>query len=237
VVNYINTLDILAVMVRIDISMIVHAQKNPGSESFCYIEHPDIDNIGKLIVPENTVNIYAPCFGEPMFPAAYKWVSDNSGRFDPESINRILSEKGANPEEVTHLNIQLLGGEFTVCLLGAFNCITKWEASTHYLNRTTVRLPAEGVFDERGEKYIPLTERLSDPFLTADLAFFHGGGFLGHVVVGEEGINFHYKKRPWGVYDSGGSCILPFHMDTVDHEEKEGVIHMLTDMVKGAPAK
>ncbi len=215
-------------MTDVNISMIVHAQRY-----FCYVQEADISKIGELAAdPDNTINLFAPAHGRSVFPASYAIGSDASGRFDPESINRFLSQREINPDELTNLEIQLLGGEFGICLLGAFDCITKWEASTHYLNRTTVRLPAEGVFDKRGDSYVPLSERIRDPFLTLDLAFYHGSGFLGHVIVEEEGITFNYKKRPWGVYDSGGNCILPFHMDTVDHEEKEGVMHMLTEMAE-----
>jgi len=224
-------------MADIDISLIVHAQKNPGSESFCYVDHQDIDNIGKLTKPKDTVNIYAPCFGEPMFPAAYNWASDNSGRFDPEFIDDFLTEKGVDPEEVTHLNIQLLGGEYRVCLLAAFKCITLWESATHYLNRTAVALPGEGVFLDNKRKLNDLLGDSQDASIDVARMMQGTTPFMGQAFVVEEGVCFYYKKRPWGIYDGTGKCLASPSIDAFASEEKNGFVDMLTDIAERDPKR
>ena len=210
----------------IDFSVLVHAQ-----EGISYTRHDLIANIQKYLDPENSIHLVCEDYGNSLFKTSNSVKSDDTGYFNPEDITRFLKEKNLNPEELTKINITLLGGEFRRCLLKTFSIISRWEKFTPFLNRMSLFMPHDAVFDyERaitqeekaiteifnspllmkyGSEQSPLilSEMRNNPFLLADLSFYFAE-FYGKTTILEEGIKFEYRKRPVGIFDSLGNLIL-----------------------------
>lgn len=99
-----------------------------------------------------------------------------------------------------------------MCLSTVFKLIIKWESATPFLNRTTVRLPYDAVFesDKDSDKIYLLSDLVKDEIKPTLVMKYHL--LKGQTHINQDSIDFKFRERPWGVFKDS-KCIVP-----IDHE-------------------
>ena len=138
----------------IDFTLLVHGQKGFG-----YTRHSEIGNINKYL-GGNSVQLACPD-RENLFETEKSLLSDDIGYFNPSGLTDYLRRKGIDSQEPTKININLVGGDFSKCLLKAFQITSIWTEKSPLFNKTTIFLPSDAVFDYYKEQNRPIV--LSDP--------------------------------------------------------------------------
>ena len=175
----------------IDFTLLVHGQKGFG-----YTRHSEIGNINKYL-GGNSVQLACPD-RENLFETEKSLLSDDIGYFNPSGLTDYLRRKGIDSQEPTKININLVGGDFSKCLLKAFQITSIWTEKSPLFNKTAIFLPSDAVFDYYKEQNRPivLSEIMKDE---ADFLFplsYYCGEFYGRVTVNEKGILFAYRETP-----------------------------------------
>ena len=192
--------------------IVVHAQ-----EGFTYTNHPSVGNIGEYVDPNKpSLNLIEPSYGEPLFPTKYFTKAGEDGYFNPEDINGLLELEEFDSEEKLDLEIILLGGELYRCMRESFRIISQWESKTHFLNRTTVRIPHNGAFDlnRHGDKKPLFLEDMVKKqgfVMSFCMEYCFYWGLDGQLNFLDKEIEFKFKKRPWGAFLEG-EMFHPYEM-------------------------